>query len=66
MDLDDAPVKWHSGNRFTWDLPPSRKWLHEATPFAGAPISGSGSQQKLFSLEDFLASQSPAPAAQDG
>lgn len=57
MDLDDAPVKWHSGNRFTWDLPPSRKWLHEATRFAGVPLTGPQSTHKLFSLEDFLAAQ---------
>lgn len=57
MDLDDAPVKWHSGNRFTWDLPPSRRWLHDATPFAGADISEPRTQPNLFSLEDLLASQ---------
>ncbi len=55
LDLDDKPVKWHSGNRFTWDLPPSRKWLNDATPFANAPVVGP--DIKLFSLEDFLAAR---------
>ena len=31
IDLDDEPARWHSGNRFTWDLPPPKKWLHEAS-----------------------------------
>ena len=57
MDLDDGPVKWHSGNRFTWDLPPPRKWLHEATPFRGVAIREPAREQTLFSLEDFLAAQ---------
>lgn len=54
IDLDDEPARWHSGNRFTWDLPPPRKWLHEATPFSGTPLSEPKILQKLFSLEDYL------------
>jgi catechol 2,3-dioxygenase len=54
IDLDDAPRRWHSGNRFTWDLPPPKKWLHEATPFQGTPVRESAVPQKLHSLEDFL------------
>ena len=57
IDIDDKPVKWHAGNRFTWDLPPSRKWLREATPFQGTTISEPAHDPKLFSLEDFLAAQ---------
>ena len=55
IDIDDAPVKWHSGNRFTWDLPPPRKWLLEASPFRGVPLRQPAVEQPLFSLEDFLA-----------
>jgi len=57
IDLDDGPVKWHAGNRFTWDLPPPKKWLYQATPFQGATVSQPEQAQKLFSLEDFLAAQ---------
>lgn len=57
IDLDDGPVKWHSGNRFTWDLPPSRRWLHEATPFSGVAVREPPHEQKLLSLEDFLAAE---------
>lgn len=54
IDLDDEPQRWHSGNRFTWDLPPPKKWLYQATPFQGAPVVEPKAVQKLFSLEDFL------------
>jgi catechol 2,3-dioxygenase len=59
IDLDDGPVKWHSGNRFTWDFPPPKTWLHEATPFSGVAARAPAMEQKLFSLEDFLAAQRP-------
>jgi catechol 2,3-dioxygenase len=55
VDFEDGPVRWHSGNRFTWDLPPPRKWLHEATSFAGAPLTAPALEPNLFSLEDYLA-----------
>jgi catechol 2,3-dioxygenase len=58
IDLDDKPVCWHSGNRFTWDLPPPKKWLYEVTPFVDTPQREPKVQQKLFSLEDFLAGAS--------
>jgi catechol 2,3-dioxygenase len=54
IDLDDKPVRWHSGNRFTWDLPPPKKWLHEATPFHDTPLREPKVAPKLHSLEDFL------------
>ena len=54
VDLDDKPARWHNGNRFTWDFPPPKRWLHEATPFQGAPLSEPKTMEKLFSLEDFL------------
>ena len=64
IDLDDKPARWHSGNRFTWDLPPPRKWLHEATPFSDTPISEPRLSQKLFSLEDYLSEvKSPCSSA---
>lgn len=54
IDLDDEPVRWHSGNRFTWDLPPPKKWLHEATHFKDTPLREPKIALKLFSLEDHL------------
>lgn len=54
IDLDDGPARWHSGNRFTWDLPPPKKWLHEATPFQDTPLREPKIAPKLFSLEDYL------------
>ncbi len=57
IDFDDGPVKWHSGNRFTWDLPPPRRWLKEVTPFRDVPVRETDAGLKMFSLEDFLAAQ---------
>lgn len=54
IDLDDQPVRWHSGNRFTWDFPPPKKWLHEATPFQNTPLREPKIAQKFLSLEDYL------------
>ncbi len=55
IDLDDKPKRWHSGNRFTWDFPPPKKWLLESTPFHGTPLREPEVAPKLYSLEDFLA-----------
>ncbi len=55
IDLDDKPKRWHRDNRFTWDFPPPKKWLHEATPFQDAPVREPDRTEKLYSLEDFLA-----------
>lgn len=54
IDLDDGPARWHSGNRFTWDLPPPKKWLHEATHFRDTPLREPRVTPKLYSLEDYL------------
>jgi catechol 2,3-dioxygenase len=54
IDLDDEPARWHSGNRFTWDLPPPKKWLHEATPFKDTPVRDPKVEIKLYSLEEHL------------
>lgn len=54
IDLDDEPMRWNSGNRFTWDFPPPKKWLYEATPFLDTPLRVPRTEQKLYSLEDFL------------
>ena len=54
IDFDDKPTRWHSGNRFTWDLPPPKTWLHEATPFRDTPLAEPKVAPKLFSLEDYL------------
>jgi catechol 2,3-dioxygenase len=55
IDLDDKPVRWHSANRFTWDFPPPKRWLHEATPFKDTPQREPKIALKMHSLEDFLA-----------
>lgn len=55
MDADEAPVLWEADQRFTWDLPPPSGWLLEASDFQGTTISDPMVEQKLFSLEDFLA-----------
>ena len=57
IDFDDGPVKWHSGNRFTWDLPPPRRWLKEVTPFRNVPVRETDADLNIPSLEDFLAAQ---------
>lgn len=57
IDFENAPVKWHSGNRFTWDLPPPKTWLFEATPFRDVPLRKPKATERLFSLEDFLAAR---------
>jgi catechol 2,3-dioxygenase len=54
IDLDDEPARWHGGNRFTWDLPPPKKWLHQATPFKDTPVREPTVEIKLYSLEDHL------------
>jgi catechol 2,3-dioxygenase len=55
IDLDDKPVRWHSGNRFTWDFPPPKRWLLETTPFKDTTLREPKVAPKLYSLEDFLA-----------
>jgi catechol 2,3-dioxygenase len=59
IDLDDEPQRWHRGNRFTWDFPPPKKWLHEATPFRDTPVREPVKSEKFFSLEDFLGGATP-------
>lgn len=59
IDLDDEPKRWHRGNRFTWDFPPPKKWLHEATPFDDTPVREPTRIEKFFSLEEFLAGAAP-------
>jgi catechol 2,3-dioxygenase len=55
IDFEDGPVRWHSAIRFTWDLPPPRKWLNESTRFANVTLTAPKIEPNLFSLEDFLA-----------
>ena len=55
VDFEDGPVRWHSAIRFTWDLPPPRKWLDESTRFADTGLTAPKIEPNLFSLEDFLA-----------
>jgi catechol 2,3-dioxygenase len=58
VDIDEEPRCWARAERFTWDLPATRKWLYEATPFAGVDIEDAVVEQHLVSLEDFLADRS--------
>ncbi len=58
IDFDDGPVKWHSGNRMTWDFPPPKRWLNEITPFQDVPVVQTAEPINPPSLEDFLAGQS--------
>ncbi len=54
VDIDEEPKCWAKAERFTWDLPAPRKWLLEATPFAGVEIEDAVVDPNLFSLEDYL------------
>ncbi|MGQ9364968.1 VOC family protein [Azospirillum sp. ST 5-10] len=55
IDFDDGPVHWHGGNRYSWDMPPPSRWLHEASGFPDAPVRQGAIPHKLLSLEEFLA-----------
>lgn len=57
IDIDEEPTCWASAARFTWDLPPARRWIHEATAFTGVETSEAVVEQKFLSLEDHLAKQ---------
>lgn len=57
MDIDDEPVHWEQKARFTWGLPPPRKWLLEASQFSGVKLREPEVQQELVSLEDFYLRQ---------
>jgi catechol 2,3-dioxygenase len=59
VDIDEQPVCWEPAARFTWDLPPSRRWIFEGTPFAGVETTDPVVKQEFFSLEDYLAKQAP-------
>ncbi|NYZ15592.1 3,4-dihydroxyphenylacetate 2,3-dioxygenase [Azospirillum sp. RWY-5-1] len=55
LDLDDGPVHWHTANRQSWEMPPPKSWLFEATEFDGATVKPSDIPLTLISLEEFLA-----------
>ncbi len=57
MDIDDEPVHWEQKARFTWGRPPPKHWLLDASPFPGVIMREPEVQQKLVSLEDFLAAR---------
>jgi catechol 2,3-dioxygenase len=60
IDIDDEPVRWDmSGERFKkiWGLPPPRKWIEEASPFQGIPVSEPATARDAFTLEKYLATQ---------
>lgn len=56
-DAEDVPMRWHRGNRHSWELPAPKSWLYEATKFQGVPVEGHGVGHGLRNLEDFLASK---------
>lgn len=56
-DAEDEPMRWHRGNRHSWEYPAPKSWLYEGTRFEGAPITGHGTASGLRSLEDALAAR---------
>ncbi|TCU06070.1 VOC family protein [Rhizobium sullae] len=56
-DAEDVPMRWHRGNRHSWEYPAPKSWLYEASKFEGVEIEGKGTAAKLRSLEDFLANR---------
>ena len=48
-------MRWHRGNRRSWEFLAPKSWLYEATKFQGAPVQGHGVGHGLRNLEDFLA-----------
>jgi len=56
-DAEDIPMRWHRGNRHSWEQPAPKSWLYEATKFEGVPVQGHGVGHGLRNLEDFLASK---------
>ncbi|ODT76903.1 MAG: hypothetical protein ABS76_29485 [Pelagibacterium sp. SCN 64-44] len=56
-DSEDEPMRWHRGNRHSWEYPAPKSWLYEGTRFEGAPITGHGTASGLRSLEDVLAAR---------
>ncbi len=60
-DAEDVPMRWHRGNRHSWEQPAPKSWLYEATRFAGVPVEGHGVGHGLRNLEDFLADRPLRP-----
>lgn len=58
IDIDEEPTCWAGEARFTWDLPPPKKWIFEGTHFPGVEISDAVVEQQFMSLEAHLAKQS--------
>jgi catechol 2,3-dioxygenase len=56
-DAEDVPMRWHRGNRHSWEFPAPKSWLYEATKFEGLPVQGHKVGHGLRNLEDFLASK---------
>jgi len=60
-DAEDVPMRWHRGNRHSWEQPAPKSWLYEATRFHGVTIQGQGVGHGLRNLEDFLANRPLRP-----
>jgi catechol 2,3-dioxygenase len=60
-DAEDVPMRWHRGNRHSWEQPAPKSWLYEATKFADVPVQGHGVGHGLRNLEDFLANRPLRP-----
>jgi catechol 2,3-dioxygenase len=56
-DAEDEPMRWHRGNRHSWEFPAPKSWLYEASKFLGVPVTGHDVGHGLRNLEDHLASK---------
>lgn len=56
-DAEDVPMRWHRGNRHSWEFPAPKSWLYEASKFLDVPVQGHDVGHGLRNLEDFLASK---------
>ncbi len=53
-DVDDAPEMHDRPGSGSWEQPPPKSWLFEASRFADVPVTGTLGETGFFSLEDFL------------
>ena len=62
-DADDAPTMHDRPGSGSWELPPPKSWLFEASRFADVPVTGTLGETGFFSLEDHLARRGVKPPA---
>lgn len=58
-DMEDEPVRWHRGNRHSWEYPPPQSWLYEVTRFRDVPVRDGPMSHGLLSLDEFLRQKQP-------